>query len=101
MGSSLLVAGQVGVSCRSYSAGCDTKITWPVWSSFVIVLTDPEHRELSGRARWTRTAHRDRVRARIVLAAAQGEANTAIAGQAGVCVDTRSASGVGGSPRTG
>ena len=60
----------------------------PVSSPYVIVLTDPEHRELSRRARSTRTAHRDRIRARIVLAAAQGEANAAIAEQVGVCGDT-------------
>jgi len=38
----------------------------------VIVLTDPERRELSRRARSTRTPYRDRLRARIVLAAADG-----------------------------
>ncbi|HEY6796376.1 MAG TPA: IS630 family transposase [Kineosporiaceae bacterium] len=60
----------------------------PVSSPFVIVLTDPERRELSRRARSVRTAHRDRVRARIVLAAADGQANAAIARQVGVDVDT-------------
>jgi transposase len=60
----------------------------PVSSPFVIVLTDPERRELSRRARSTRTPYRDRIRARIVLAAGDGEANAAIARQVGVGVDT-------------
>jgi transposase len=60
----------------------------PMSSPFVIVLTDPERRELSRRARSTRTAHRDRLRARIVLAAADGATNTAIARQVGMCLDT-------------
>src|SRR3954471_16864782 len=60
----------------------------PVSSPFVIVLTEPERRELSGRARSTRTSHRDRIRARIVLAAADGAANAVIARRVGVCADT-------------
>jgi transposase len=61
----------------------------PVSSPFVIVLTDPQRRELSRRARSTRTPHRDRVRARIVLAAAaDGATNTEIARRVGVGVDT-------------
>ena len=60
----------------------------PVSSPFVIVLSDPERRELSRRAHSTRTPHRDRVRARIVLAAGDGEANAAIARQVGGDVDT-------------
>jgi len=60
----------------------------PVSSLFVIVLTDPERRELSRRARSTRTPHRDRIRARIVLAARDGQTNAAIARQVGVNVDT-------------
>jgi hypothetical protein len=47
----------------------------PVSSLFVIVLTDPERRELVRRARSTRTPHRDRIRARIVLAAGDWDAN--------------------------
>ncbi len=57
-------------------------------SPYAIVLSEPERRELSRRARSTRTAHRDRIRARIVLAAAAGTANTTIAEQIGVCDDT-------------
>jgi len=60
----------------------------PVSSPFVIVLTDPERRELSRRAHSTRTPHRDRIRARIVLAAGDGGANAAIARQIRVSVDT-------------
>src|SRR3954463_14601084 len=60
----------------------------PVSSPFVIILTDPERRELSRRARSTRTPHRDRIRARIVLAAGDGDTNAAIARQVGVDVDT-------------
>ena len=60
----------------------------PVSSPFVVVLTDPERRELSRRAHSTRTPHRDRIRARIVVAAGDGDANAAIARQVGVSVDT-------------
>ena len=60
----------------------------PVPSPFVIVLTDPERRVLSRRARSTRTPHRDRIRARIVLAAGDGDPNAVIARQVGVGVDT-------------
>jgi transposase len=60
----------------------------PILSPFVIVLTDPERRVLSRRARSTRTPYRDRIRARIVLAAGDGATNAAIARQVGVDVDT-------------
>jgi transposase len=60
----------------------------PVSSPFIIVLTDAERRELSRRARSTRTPHRDRIRARIVLAAADGDPNAVIARKVGVGVDT-------------
>jgi transposase len=61
----------------------------PVSSPFVvIVLTDIEVQVLTRRARSTRTAHRDRLRAAIVLAAAAGNSNAAIAAQLGVCVGT-------------
>jgi len=60
----------------------------PVSSPFVIVLTDPERRELCRRAHSTRTPYRDRIRARIVLAAGDGEANAGIARQVGVDADT-------------
>jgi transposase len=60
----------------------------PVSSAFVIVLTDPERWQLSRRARSTRTPYRDRIRARVVLAAADGDANAVIARRVGVSVDT-------------
>jgi transposase len=60
----------------------------PVASPFVIVLTAAEETVLTARARHARTEHRDRLRARIVLAAAGGASNTAIAAELGVCVDT-------------
>ena len=44
----------------------------PVSSPFVIVLTDPERGSCPRRARSTRTPYRDRLRARIVLAAGGG-----------------------------
>ena len=43
---------------------------------------------LTARARSVRGAYRDRLRARIVLAAAAGTANAAIAADLGVCADT-------------
>jgi transposase len=60
----------------------------PVASPFVIVLTPTEETELLARARSGRTEHRDRVRAQIVLAAAAGGSNAAIAADLGLCVDT-------------
>jgi hypothetical protein len=60
----------------------------PVTSPFVIVLTAAEEAVLTARARSGRTEHRDRIRARIVLAAATGAANAAIAAELGLCVDT-------------
>ena len=83
----------------------------PVTSPFVIVLTAAEEAVLTARARSGRTEHRDRVRARIVLAAAGGASNTAIAAQLGICVDTARRwrrrfttarlEGLGDRPRTG
>ena len=54
----------------------------------VIVLSDAEEAVLAARARSVRTEHRDRVRARIVLGAAAGRANTRIAAEVGVSTDT-------------
>jgi len=61
----------------------------PVTSPFVVVLTATEETELTARARSGRTEHRDRVRARIVLAAAAGVSNTAIAAELDRTVDYR------------
>jgi transposase len=53
-----------------------------------IVLSDEEEAVLMARARSVRGAFRDRLRAQIVLAAAAGTANAAIARELGVCADT-------------
>src|SRR5215831_17658949 len=53
-----------------------------------IVLSDDEQAVLTARARSVRGAYRDRLRARIVLAAATGKSNAAIAAQQGVHTDT-------------
>ena len=57
-------------------------------SPYQIVLSDEEQAVLMARARSVRGAFRDRLRARIVLAAAAGTANAAIAADLGVCADT-------------
>ena len=54
----------------------------------VITLTVLDESVLHARARSSTAAHRDVIRARIVLAAAAGAANTEIAAQVGVHVDT-------------
>jgi transposase len=60
----------------------------PITSPFVVVLTAAEEAVLTTRVRSGRTEHRDRVRARIVLAAAAGSSNAGIAAEMGLCVDT-------------
>jgi hypothetical protein len=72
----------------------------PVISSYRIVLSAAEESVLANRARSVRGPYRDRRRAQIVLAAAAGSTNAAIAGQVGVHVD-RPASGAAGSPPLG
>jgi transposase len=57
-------------------------------SPYQIVLSDDEQAVLTARARSVRGAWRDRLRARIVLAAAAGMTNAAVAAQEGVHVDT-------------
>jgi transposase len=57
-------------------------------SPYQIVLSDEEEAVLMAHARSVRGPYRDRLRARIVLAAAAGTANAAIAVQLGVHVDT-------------
>jgi transposase len=57
-------------------------------SPFVIVLDPVEEAVLGARARAATSAHRDVIRARIVLGAAAGATNEAIAETVGVCVDT-------------
>jgi transposase len=60
----------------------------PVISPYQIVLSAEEEAVLTARARSVRSPYRDRLRARIVLAAAGGSTNTAIAARVGVHVDT-------------
>jgi transposase len=60
----------------------------PVISPSQIVLSAAEVPVLMARARSVRGAYRDRLRAQIVLAAAAGGTNAAIAAQVGVHVDT-------------
>jgi transposase len=57
-------------------------------SPYVITLSLLDESVLRARARSSTAAHRDVSRARIVLAAAEGAANTEIAAQVGVHVDT-------------
>src|SRR3954454_22298382 len=52
------------------------------------MLTAAEEAVLTARVRSGRTEHRDRIRARIVLAAAVGESNAGLAADLGLCVDT-------------
>jgi transposase len=59
-----------------------------IQSPYPVVLTDSDRRVLTQRARGQRRPHRDVQRARIVLAAADGQTNAAIARRCGICVDT-------------
>ncbi len=60
----------------------------PVLRACPIRLTLAQRRVLKRRAKGHKTPHRDRVRAQIVLDAAAGHANAAIARRRGVCEDT-------------
>src|SRR6266852_2824417 len=60
----------------------------PVLSPYLIVLSGEEEAVLAARARSVRSEYRGRLRARIVLAAAAGTNNAAIAAEVGVHVDT-------------
>jgi transposase len=57
-------------------------------SPFVIISSTAEHDELIVRARAARTSHRDVLRAKIILAAAEGAANAVIAVQLQLHLDT-------------
>jgi hypothetical protein len=59
-----------------------------VSSSDPIVLSDAQRQVMLARARETSGQHRDVVRARIVLAAADGASNAVIARMLGICDDT-------------
>ena len=60
----------------------------PLTSPYVVNLTDPDHQTLRARVRAATTSQRDVLRARIVLAAADGEANAHIARDLEVHLDT-------------
>jgi transposase len=76
-----------GLLCRGQGA-VRHKELMPVMSPYLIVLSSREEAVLAARARSVRGAYRDRMRAQIVLAAAAGSHNAAIAVQMGVHVDT-------------
>ena len=57
----------------------------PVPSPYQIVLSSEEEAVLVARARSARSEYRDRLRARIVLAAAAGKTTAAIAREVGEC----------------
>ena len=57
-------------------------------SPYLIVLSEVEDRVLAARVASGRTEYRDRLRALIVLEAAHGDSNAAIAEALNVCVDT-------------
>ena len=60
----------------------------PMPSPYQIALSGEEQAVLTTRARSVRGSYRDRLRAAIVLAAAAGLGNAAIAAELGVCTDT-------------
>ena len=76
-----------GVWCRG-RARVRHKERMPMPSPYQVVLSGEEQAVLAARARSVRSEHRDRLRAAIVLAAAAGQANAAIARELGVCTDT-------------
>ena len=57
-------------------------------SPYQIALSGQEQAVLAARARSARGPYRDRLRAAIVLAAAAGQANAAIAAELGICTNT-------------
>jgi transposase len=57
-------------------------------SPFVIILSTEERSELTARANAARRAHREVLRAQIILAAAAGTSNAAIAADLGLHIDT-------------
>jgi transposase len=57
-------------------------------SPYQIVLSGEEEAVLTARSRSVRGPYRDRLRAKVVLAAAAGQANAAIARKLGMCTDT-------------
>ena len=62
--------------------------TMIITSPFVIILSTEERSQLTVRANAASRAHREVVRAQIILAAADGTTNAAIAADLGLRVDT-------------
>ena len=60
----------------------------PLLRAVPVMLSAGERRTLNKRVRGAKTAHRDRLRAQIVLAAARGHPNAQIAAGLGISVDT-------------
>ena len=80
--------GGHGVSRPAMRAGAEDNGWMAMSSPFIIALTALDESVLRARARSSTSAHRDVLRARIVLAAADGATNTEIAAEVGVHVDT-------------
>ncbi|HEX5298995.1 MAG TPA: hypothetical protein VFW50_18590 [Streptosporangiaceae bacterium] len=67
----------------------------PLPRAVPVLLSAGERAALSKRVRGAKTAHRDRLRAQIVLAAARGRDNARIAADLQVSVDTVRSGGAG------
>jgi transposase len=76
------------VSIRVLVATTRHKEIMSMSSPYVFVLADADRATLQGRVRSGGTAHRDRVRAQVVLAADQGVSHAAIATDLRICQDT-------------
>jgi transposase len=81
-------SGVDGVSCRGFGLPARHKDHMSMSSPVVIVLSEEEEAAVLARARSVRSEYRDRLRAGIVLAAAAGRTNAAIAVEMDVCQDT-------------
>ena len=82
-------AVRVGTACRGRDeTGAGDNGWMAMRSPFIITLTTLDESVLHARARSSKSARRDVIRARIVLAAAAGATNTEIAAEVGVHVDT-------------
>src|SRR4051794_1925162 len=79
---------QTGSGSARRRSTCAKGSGMAVLSPYRVVLSDSDRRVFTVRARAERVAHRDVLRARIVLAAAEGQTNAAIARQLGICADT-------------
>lgn len=76
------------MSLHAWTATIRHKEIMTMSSPYVFILSDADRVVLRARVRSGRTTHRDRVRARIVLAAADGVPHSVIAEDLGICVDT-------------